>query len=252
MNKVLVIGDSCKDEFRYGSCDRLSPEAPVPIFHLMGTIKNSGMALNVFENLRALGVGVDLITNKDRPTKIRYVDETSNQMLLRVDVDDIVDPVNNDRLKNIDYSLYDAVVISDYNKGFLSTKNILEISKKHPTIFLDTKKNITPWADNVEFIKINQKEYNANEEYLRCDYEGDLIVTMGNYGAILNNKQRFSINDMHDVRDLSGAGDTFLAALVASYIKNNDICEAINFANRCASWVVTQRGVTIVDINEIK
>ena len=207
--------------------------------------------MNVYNNLLALDVKWDIITNKNQPKKIRYVDETSNQMLLRKDINDNIDQINSTILEKIEYNKYAAVVISDYNKGFLTAKDIQKISKNHSLVFMDTKKTITPWADSVDFIKVNQKEYDANEEYLKCDFEGQLIVTKGREGAILNNSKKFPIEYKYAARDLSGAGDTFLAALVASYIKNNDICEAIKFANKCASWVVTQRGVTIIDINKI-
>ena len=62
--KVLLLGDSCEDEYIYGNCDRLSPEAPIPVFNPSKTITNQGMAGNVVENLRALGVRkTELITN---------------------------------------------------------------------------------------------------------------------------------------------------------------------------------------------
>lgn len=79
-----------------------------------------------------------------------------------------------------------------------------------------------------------------------------VVVTKGKEGAILNNEHIFPIEQEHDVRDLSGAGDTFLAALVAKYIENYDICEAVRFANKCAAWVVTQKGVVVLDLNKIK
>ena len=88
MKKILVIGDSCQDMFRYGTCDRLCPEAPVPVMRPTKTIGNGGMAINVIENLKALGVDCDIITNDVRPVKMRYVDEISNQILLRVDEND--------------------------------------------------------------------------------------------------------------------------------------------------------------------
>ena len=73
--KILVIGDSCTDVFIYGSCNRLAPEAPVPIFEPIKTVTNDGMAGNVVANLRKLGVGnVELITNREQITKTRYVE----------------------------------------------------------------------------------------------------------------------------------------------------------------------------------
>ena len=248
--RVLVIGDGCKDVFKYGKCDRLSPEAPVPVFKPFRDKSNGGMAVNVYNNLRALGVEADIITDSGA-TKTRYVDEVSNQMLLRVDEDDVIDGIEYSKLLTIDYDKYDAVVISDYNKGFLSEDDIEYIAGKQPLTFMDTKKKIGDWALGVEFIKINEKEYLNNSSFLDKHYHGHLIVTRGKRGATLDSTDGFLITEEHPVRDLSGAGDTFFAALVAYHVKNNDICEAIKFANKCASWVVTQKGVVTVDLTKI-
>lgn len=250
--KVLVIGDGCQDVFRYGTCDRLCPEAPVPVMNPTRTIGNGGMAINVYENLKALGIDSFILTNNIRPVKTRYVDEISNQVLLRVDEKDEIQGITANILENIDYDDYDAVVISDYNNGFLSEINIEYIAEHHPLVFMDTKKKIGDWAAWVEVIKINQKEYLENSDWLLKFYtEGDLVVTNGKHGATLNFTEEFPIIDEQEIRDLSGAGDTFLAALVASYLKNDDICKAIRFANRCASWVVSQKGVVIVNPEKI-
>ena len=246
MKKVLVIGDGCEDVFRYGIWDRLNPEAPVPVMKPTRTTGNGGMAINVFENLKALDVDCDIITNDVRPVKTRYVDEISNQMLLRVDEADTVEQIGLNVFENINFNEYDAVVISDYNKGFLSEIDIESITENHSLVFMDTKKKINKWAQGVEIIKVNEKEARENCEWLTKLYEGELVVTMGKLGS------RHWFHDIpidieHEVRDLSGAGDTFLAGLVADYIKNNDIRSAIRFANRCAAWVVSQKGVAIVN-----
>lgn len=251
MKKVLVIGDGCSDVFRYGRCERLSPEAPVPIFKPTRITGNGGMAINVYENLKALGIECDIITNDIRPVKIRYVDEISNQMLLRVDESDDVKGIEPSVFNEIKFSNYYAVVISDYNKGFLTEEIIDWITEFHPLVFLDTKKKIGNWAAGVEYIKINEKEFNNNWSS-NFDYDGDLIVTKGKHGAVLNFSEGFQIDVELEVRDLSGAGDTFLAGLVADYIKNTDIRSAIHFANRCAAWVVSQKGVVVVDLNKLK
>ena len=86
--KVLVIGDSCTDVFIYGDIERICPEAPVPVFKPTHTTKNSGMSKNVVANFKALGITVDIITNTNKIQKIRYVDNKSNQMVLRVDEHD--------------------------------------------------------------------------------------------------------------------------------------------------------------------
>ena len=256
--KVLVIGDGCKDVFQYGKCDRLSPEAPVPIFKPLRATSNGGMAMNVYANLLALGVDCDIITDSGI-TKTRFVDEVSNQMLLRIDENDEVEGIEYSKLLTIDYDKYDIIVISDYNKGFLSEDDIEYITGKQAVTFMDTKKSLGAWCNNINFIKINEKEFDGNvkNDFL-FNYSGELIVTLGSKGAKLLSDddnlvrtERFEIADKHEVRDLSGAGDTFLAALVADYVKNNDIRKAIKFANKCAAWVVTQKGVVVVDLNKI-
>lgn len=257
MKKVLVIGDGCKDVFLYGKCEKLCPEAPVPVFKPTKNNFNGGMAVNVYNNLRALDVDCDVITDSGA-TKTRYVDEASNQMLLRVDENDKLKNVTTSKLSSIQYDKYDAIVISDYNKGFLTEMDIVYIQNNHPLVFMDTKKKIDKWAYGIEFIKINEKEFKENVNTLVQEMPNDIIVTLGKMGAVLFHNDdgivketHFPIEDEHPVKDLSGAGDTFLAALVAKFIENNDICEAINYANKCASWVVTQKGVVVVNKNKI-
>lgn len=252
MPKVLVIGDGCKDVFRYGKCERICPEAPVPVFLPEEEKANGGMAVNVYNNLKALEIDCDILTNSGI-TKTRLVDSVSNQMLLRIDENDTVPVLQSDVLEAIDFSSYDAVVISDYNKGYLCEDQIQFIANSHPLVFMDTKKIIGEWAENVKFIKINKKEYDyniKNSSYLSYKYKNNIVVTLGKDGAMLINgekKQVFPIEEEHHVRDLSGAGDTFLAGLVATYLRYPYIDVAIRYANDCAAWAVSQKGVTIID-----
>ena len=116
MNKILVIGDSCTDVFIYGDIERICPEAPVPVFNPTHQTENGGMAKNVVANLEALGCDVDLITNPNDIKKIRYVDNRSNQMVLRVDEHDYCEPVERKYVNTfVCNKKYDAVIISDYN-----------------------------------------------------------------------------------------------------------------------------------------
>ena len=88
--KVLVIGDSCKDKFIYGKCERICPEAPVPVFNPVNQVTNGGMTKNVFSNLKSLAPNwdINLVTNEDSISKTRLVDIKTNQMLLRIDDND--------------------------------------------------------------------------------------------------------------------------------------------------------------------
>ena len=134
--KVLVIGDSCEDIFLYGKIERVSPEAPVPVIEPIDKTTNIGMAGNVANNLSSLGVDCDLATNTSKITKTRFIDSKSNQMLLRLDENDNL-PINDnyDRFQHLDISEYDAVVVSDYDKGFLNTSQISEIFTKSKIAF---------------------------------------------------------------------------------------------------------------------
>jgi len=260
MSKVLVIGDSCVDIFEYGNCLRICPEAPVPILTPTKKNENYGMSMNVYANLIGLGVECDIITNEKKPIKSRFIDETSNQMILRIDKDDIIQSISWENLNKINYSKYDAVVISDYNKGFLNTEHIKLISQLHKLVFIDTKKKIEDWISNIKFIKINEKEFKESQNYLTIQYKHNVITTMGKNGAklLFNNtdgehiEKHFPIKYEHDVRDLTGAGDTFLSGLVAKYLTTNNINESIEFANQCASWAVTQKGLAVVSIDKIR
>ena len=141
MSRVLVIGDSCIDEYVYCTSSRFCPDAPVPVLNTVEKIKSLGMAGNVSDNLKSLGEEVSFLTNKQTVTKTRYVDKRTNHMFIRVDVgEELIDALNKEKLRSIEWKKYDAVIISDYDKGFLSKETIKYISKQHDVTFLDTKK----------------------------------------------------------------------------------------------------------------
>ena len=241
--KILVIGDSCKDIFIYGDIVRIAPEAPVPIIKPILRKENPGMASNVVANLEALGAEVDLITNKEEISKVRYVDKRYNQMVLRVD--------KNDKCKRYSgvYEIvdYDALIISDYNKGFLTEDDIAAFAERAECpVFLDTKKFLGDWCKNIDFIKINSLEHEKNFEQLpKYPYlYNKLIVTKGKQGCEYKNKT-YPTKEV-PVRDVSGAGDTFIAGLAFEYVKNNDIKKAINFAQKCTTTVVQKSGVATI------
>ena len=245
--KILVIGDSCTDIFIYGRCDRLNPEAPIPVFEPIKTVTNQGMAGNVVANLNKLGVHtVELLTNHEQITKTRYVEYKSNQMLLRVDSNDSVQ--NSFDIKKVDFDSYDAVVVADYDKGYLTNADIKKIGEKSKLSFIDTKKTID--LENFKdytFVKMNEVEWERCEQYGAKyeDWKQQLIVTMSERGCMYNEK-RYSVDNSVEVRDLSGAGDTWMASFVVKYVDHKNINESIEFANNNATIVVQKRGVTTI------
>jgi len=242
--KILVIGESCRDIFNYGTCDRLCPEAPVPVFNPIRSVENGGMAKNVHRNVLALGAEANLFTNENWKdvTKTRFIDLKTNHMFMRLDSND--DKYGKAELRKIRYKRYDAIIISDYNKGFLAKEDIRHISKKHDFVFLDTKKDLGEWCENIKFIKINNFEYERTKYAISDDIEDKLIITMGPEGC----KHRGLIYSVPkvEIKDSSGAGDTFISGLTVRYIQTKDIEESIRFANECATTVVQKRGVNTI------
>jgi D-beta-D-heptose 7-phosphate kinase/D-beta-D-heptose 1-phosphate adenosyltransferase len=259
--RVLVIGDSCQDVFVYGDIERISPEAPVPVFVPTNTEKNDGMARNVSHNVESLEMYISTITNKNGIVKKRYVDNRSGQMVLRVDEHDYCERVDKKVLEGIrnnkckphfnDVIEVDAIIISDYCKGFLEEDDIQFICENNDNVFVDTKKKLGKWIEFADFIKINELEYKKNHELLSDNgFREKLIVTLGSKGCRWNGKE-FPVEEV-PVKDVSGAGDTFLAGLVRGYLDTNNIEEAIKFAQKCTTIVVQKHGVATVGLREIQ
>lgn len=242
--KILVIGESCQDVFEYGVSDRLCPEAPVPVFNPTKTVKNGGMAMNVYRNLEALGVATEMITNNnwEKITKTRFVDFKTNHMFMRLDNND--EDYGRCDLNLVDFAKYDAVIISDYNKGYISEQDIKEISLSHNLTFLDTKKILGSWAEDISFIKINDYEFKRTLHNLTSKLIDKLIVTMGPDGCMYHDSI-FPVPKV-EIKDSSGAGDTFISALAFKFVQTGKIHESIAFANSCATYVVQKRGVNTV------
>ena len=247
--KILVIGDSCEDIFVYGNCHRICPEAPVPVFNPNSLeTTNMGMAGNVYKNVQALGYHCELLTNENRITKTRYIDEKSNQMLIRVDSNDVASELE-DLDEKLDWiQTFDAVIVSDYDKGFLYEEDIEKIARASRFCLLDTKKFLGSWCKAFNYIKINQIEEAFNLESLgNLDaYEDQLVVTLGGAGCRYKDLVCKPTRNVQTI-DVSGAGDTFMAAFATSMVQDkSDITKAMNFANECALKVIKQRGVATV------
>jgi len=244
--RVLVIGDSCTDIYVYGSCTRLCPDAPVPVFMPKFKKENKGMAGNVYENLLSLQVKADLVTNEGSVEKARYVEQHTNHMIVRIDSgEEKIERIRN--LYAIEFEKYDAIVISDYNKGFLTQEDIEFIGTQHSLVFMDTKKILGEWAQHITFIKINEVEYERTHYTIRDKKwpSQSLIITRGSGGCSYK-EETFPVSKV-EIKDLSGAGDTFLAAMVAKYLETTNMRLSLKFANDCATQVVQQKGVTTIN-----
>lgn len=163
--KILVIGDLMIDHYLLGSCDRISPEAPVQVLNVKEETTVLGGAGNVINNLKTLGstVGVvsvigddavgeelksmlsklkitpKLIVEKNRKTSKKSRLIASNQQVIRYDnesVESISSNIEDEILEHLKKELknFDIVLLSDYGKGVLTTnltKNIIALANEN-------------------------------------------------------------------------------------------------------------------------
>ncbi len=191
---ILVIGDLMVDHYLYGNCDRISPEAPVPVVEIKTESHTLGGAGNVIENLCALGckpgvisvsgddenahillkqltdLGIDtsgIFKDATRCTTVKTRVLVSNHQLIRLDRE-VVQPVGAaiqaKLLSFLEQQItnYELVLISDYNKGLLTPSFLGEIFKicrrENITSIVDTKGLDFSKYKGVNIIKPNKKE----------------------------------------------------------------------------------------------
>jgi D-glycero-beta-D-manno-heptose-7-phosphate kinase len=243
MSKILVIGDSCLDVYTYCKSNRLAPDKPVPVLEVLDVVETPGMAHNAFLNVKSLCQSSNILTNDNwqKVIKNRYVESKSNHMFVRVDSSENISAIDP---SSISFD-YETIIISDYDKGFLSEEIIEYICANHSQVFLDTKKVLGDWAKQAKFIKINNYEYERSKFFINRFINDKVIKTVGGEGCVYKGK-KYPVKKKVEVLDVSGAGDTFMAALAVNYTDTYDIESAINFANECASEVVQHKGVTII------
>jgi D-beta-D-heptose 7-phosphate kinase/D-beta-D-heptose 1-phosphate adenosyltransferase len=173
--KILVIGDLMIDHYLWGSCERISPEAPVQVVNIDNESTSLGGAGNVVNNLTALGAKVDvisvvgeclvseelkellinidvdtqyLITQKNRITSKKSRIIASQQQVIRYDRE-ITDDINAKSQLAIIESFkkivnnYDVILLSDYGKGLLTfelTQSLISIAnEKNKKLLVDPK-----------------------------------------------------------------------------------------------------------------
>ena len=241
--RIAVIGENCNDIFIYGDCNRLSPEAPVPVMIPIETKENLGMSGNVVKNIEALSdARIVHICQTEVIKKTRYVDKKSNHMFLRVDEGE-------SNIQTLDLNISktnaivnsDIVIVSDYDKGFLSDEAIKKIGSIAKLSILDSKKKLSKEIiESYTFVKLNESEYKQNIQFKECK---NIITTLGSKGAQFDGKIYPSPSPKETI-DVSGAGDTFTASFILKYFETKNVETSIIFANEMASVVVSKRGVT--------
>lgn len=291
------------DAYTIGSANRISPEAPVAVVAVQREEKRPGGAGNVALNLVSLGakvsvlgrVGDDVIgrfliesleqegidtswvgVDKQWPTSLKNRILADMQQVVRVDhesTDPIHPELEESLIQSIDTMLekIDLVAISDYAKGFLSTRLLSALigkarSKGIPVITdpkgVEWKKYsgsflIKPnLSEAVKAAGLEGKRPLAEiAEVLFREAEAEyFMVTRGSEGISLFNQQgheeHFAVR-MRSVKDVTGAGDTVLAMLSASIASGLTLNQATELANVAAGIAIEEMGCHRVTLTQL-
>ncbi len=297
--KIGVIGDVMLDHFMWGDVERISPEAPVPVVLVTKESFIPGGAANTASNIAALGgevflvgaVGFDfagkqliselekrkintngLLIEKGRDTiqKIRVV--ARGQQLARVDKERIKDLYSRQEKKAVNFIAprvknWDCLVISDYNKGFITKKlnqSIIKLARRYgKPIVGDTKPERALYFKNVTLLSPNTKEAIAMagtsnireagrmiQKRLNCS----VLIKRGAEGMILFEKNKIIklSTKAKEVFDVVGAGDTVAAVVSLALASGANLNQAAVIANHAAGIVVGKIGTATVSLEELK
>jgi D-beta-D-heptose 7-phosphate kinase/D-beta-D-heptose 1-phosphate adenosyltransferase len=294
--RVLVAGDVMLDRYWWGSVGRISPEAPVPIVELDRTTVVAGGAANVAANIAGLGAipilfgvrGDDseselvnsilaenglsvehLTTVAGRKTTIKTRIVAHQQHVVRLD-HETTTPISADVAEAILTKMRavvgncDAVVVSDYAKGFLTADLLSGLisaaADANVPVIVDPKGRdfskylgaslITPnKREAAEAAGIDDTAESAQRSgnILMERFGPDaLLITEGEHGMTLFEKAAATHLDSaaQDVYDVTGAGDTVIAVLAAAVGAGLSYIEAARLANEAAGIVVGHVGTT--------
>ena len=306
--KVLCVGDVMLDHFLYGKVERISPEAPVPVFNFQSEKKMLGGAGNVVANLKTLGCSADILCfvgDDAAGREVRKLLENvcdhvaalvipgfptiektrviaGNNHLLRIDnerrfqcSDDIFGPELDERVRTAD-----IVLLSDYAKGLLSPERcqrvITSCLAANCPVIIDPKGSDYSKYAGATVVKPNLKEFNqatglschpTDADFRDKLREGagrlfstygirNLLVTLSEHGMAFvsadHPDQVFQIpTEAREVFDVSGAGDTSLAAFGASLAAGADVQDAMKLANIASGVAVGKLGTSCVTAQEI-
>lgn len=294
---ILVIGDIILDHYIWGRVNRISPEAPVPVVEVTRESFLLGGAANVAHNivslggrvsvigingqdiageallniLRQKGVNCDGIFTENRPTTVKTRVIAHNQQVVRFDREDkkyvdgkilkgILGYINSVLLQ------YDAVIVSDYQKGMISAELISDIARKTKSknmfIAVDPKVGHFDFYKGVSLITPNVMEASSGSNIeIRDDMTllkagkslmkklscKAVLITRGEQGMSLfeKNKVTHIPTVSRKVYDVTGAGDTVISAFTLAYVSGAKMEEAAVIANHAAGIVVAEVGTAV-------
>ena len=300
---ILVIGDIILDHYIWGKVNRISPEAPVPVVEVTRESFLLGGAANVAHNIVSLGgrasvigmngqdvagealmnilsqrgVNCDGIFTENRPTTVKTRVIAHNQQVVRFDREDkkyvdgkilkgILGYINSVLLR------YDAVIVSDYKKGMVSSELIGDIVRKSKSkemfIAVDPKIGHFDFYRGVSLITPNLMEASDGSKIEIRDDKTLLkagralmknlsckavLITRGDQGMSLFEKKKVTHipTVARKVYDVTGAGDTVISAFTLALVSGADMEEAAVIANHAAGIVVGEVGTAVATADQI-
>jgi len=252
MTTVLILGDIIIDKYIYGTSTRISPEAPVPVITYKREVETLGGAGLVYENLKSLGVDVELVDIFDKASvKTRVI--CDGHYVTRIDNDYHADSKQYlDYILSRDFSDYEYVILSDYNKGTLdeSLKIIEHLNTFGCKVIVDPKEHANHYK-GAWLVKPNYKEFG---DFGFTNWQGNIITTNAGDNVVANiDNVVYDIPvDAVEVSDVTGAGDCFLAAFVYGLTKGYNYQKSIEFAVRGSSEAVTHVGTYILTEEDLQ
>jgi D-beta-D-heptose 7-phosphate kinase / D-beta-D-heptose 1-phosphate adenosyltransferase len=298
----LVIGDLMLDQYIFGDVDRISPEAPVPVIKKNKHHNRIGGAGNVALNLLGLGIKPLLVGNigndangqilsnlikkhnlsikgliKEKgPTTTKTRVMADHHQIARIDEEQISYGPNEANIKKIiKYinSNLSCIVISDYNKGFLSTsflkKIIQQANRKKIPVLIDPKGKDVAKYGGATLITPNKKE--AMELTGLTNFDNDLVntalkkisknykiksivMTQGEDGIRHITQKKINTYPAaisKQIYDVSGAGDTVIATLATCIMEKLDLSDCFKLANLAAGIVISKLGTVPINGGEL-
>ena len=301
--RILVIGDVMLDRYVMGEVSRISPEAPVPVLSVTDERSVAGGAANVALNARSLGAKVESVGwfGKDErgdelidilqsenievdsafrfssaPTISKSRVTASNQQICRVDRESSSDQYNPkiaeiDELLQTKLKFADAVIVSDYGKGFV-TNDLLSLVRQSakfvsvdpkPSRLLDYARPDLLTPNRLEALELAGLSRETRDPFPKDEVVARiferfspllLAITLGSEGMLLAKEGRVEQvipTAAKEVFDVSGAGDTVIASLTLALAAGQSFENAAEFANLAAGVVVGKVGTATVSPSEI-
>jgi rfaE bifunctional protein kinase chain/domain len=262
---IMVCGDAMIDEYWTGEVSRISPEAPVPVLAVTKKERRDGAAANVAANVRAMGAScvTEYGSTEAQVLKIRAIGK--HQQMLRLDFDYPQIPV----AKSIRFEGCGIVIFSDYGKGALEHIATLILRAKIAgcTVLVDPKGYDYERYRYADVVKPNLDEMRAmvggwrdeadlsrkaQELRRKADIRALLLTRAADGMTLYTDAGSAQIGaEAREVYDVTGAGDTAIAALAVAIARGASLIEAAKYANRAAGLAVGRFGTATVTEEEV-